>query len=117
MTVHYGLFFALIVEQVGLGLWALVLGLRRRPIGSALATALIVDEGLILVQSVVGGVLLLQGRAPRLIHFLYGGLLIALLPIVYPYANRKPQRAALWIGVTLLFMAGLMSRACATGSR
>jgi hypothetical protein len=111
---HGNLTFWLFVYQVVLGVWALVLGFKRRPIGSRLFTVLVVDEVLILIQSLVGAALLATGHRPQLIHFLYGGLLIVLLPVVYIYAGRR-QRAGIWLGATLLFMAGMIIRISYTG--
>lgn len=115
MSFHQALFYPLVLDQVALGIWGLVLGLVRRPVGSALVSALIVDEALIALEAVLGGVLLLQGHGPQRLHFLYGGLLLGLLPVVYPLSNRRPERSGLWLGLTLLFMAGLMIRAYTTG--
>ena len=109
-VVHHRLFVLLFVEQVVIGIWALVLGFKKRPVSGTLLSVIVVDEALLIVQSVVGGLLLAGGQGPKPLHFLYGGLLLALLPLVYPYANRRPQRAGVWLGITLLFMAGLIVR-------
>jgi hypothetical protein len=111
---HGTLAFALFIDQVVLGVWALAVGIRRRPISSGLFSALVVDEGLIVLQSIVGAVLFGGGRRPEPIHFLYGGLLLVLLPIVYIYANKR-ERAGIWLGVTLIFMAGMIVRISFTG--
>jgi hypothetical protein len=112
---HAALAVPLSLDQVVLGIWSLVLGFRRQAVGSALASALIVDEGLIVLECAIGGALLLLGHRPDPLHFLYGGLLLGLLPVVYPYTRRRPERAGLWLGLTLLFMAGLIIRAMLTG--
>lgn len=115
---HQGLAFALFLDQVILGIWGLVLGFRQRPMGSAYVSALIVDEGLLVLQGAVGLMLFLSGHLLRSrIHFLYGGLLVVLLPVVYFYSNGREDtsRAGLWLGFALLFMAGLIIRAGNTG--
>ena len=115
MSFHERLAFELLAVQVALGVWALVLGLLRLPTGRLMAYALIIDEGLIIVQSLIGAMLFAAGRHPQLIHFLYGGLLIGLLPVIYPLSRRNPDRSGYWLGLTLLFMAGLIVRAWMTG--
>jgi hypothetical protein len=112
---HRTLWLILLLYQIVFGIWALVLGFRRLPIGSILFTALVIDEVIVVVQSLVGAALFLTGSRPQLIHFLYGGLLLVLLPAVYAYGGRR-QRAGIWMGVTLLFMAGMMVRIAFTGS-
>jgi hypothetical protein len=67
------------------------------------------------LQAVIGAILLATGHRPQLIHFLYGGLLLVLLPAVYLYAGRR-VRAGIWMGATLLFMAGMIVRISFTGS-
>jgi len=114
-TFHERLFIELLLAQVLLAAWALVLGWRRLPTGRLFAYALIVDEGLIIIQSVLGALLFAGGRRPEVIHFLYGGLLIGLLPVIYPLSQRRPDRSGYWLGFTLLFMAGLIIRASMTG--
>lgn len=111
---HATLALALFLDQVVLGIWALVLGFRRQPISSGLFSALLVDEILIVLQSAVGGYLLATGRAPERIHFLYGGLLLVLLPAIYLYAGRR-ERAGIWVGAMLIFMAGMIIRISFTG--
>jgi hypothetical protein len=115
MTFHQALAFPLLLDQIALGIWALVLGFRRLRVGSALASALIVDEGLLILQSILGATLFATGHAPQWIHFLYGALLLGLLPVVYPFSMRRPERSGLWLGCTLLFMSGLIVRTYFTG--
>lgn len=112
---HQSLAIGLFALQVILGVWGLALGLRRLAPGGAFASGLIVDEGLIAVQSILGGIVLAGGRGPQPIHFLYAGLLLGLLPVIYTFSSRRPERAGIWLGLTLLFMAGLILRAAVTG--
>jgi hypothetical protein len=111
---HATLAFALFLDQVVLGIWALVFGFRRRPISSGLFSALLVDEILMVIQSAIGLYLLATGHAPERIHFLYGFLLLVLIPAVYFYASKR-ERAGIWVGVVLLFMAGMIVRISFTG--
>jgi hypothetical protein len=112
---HGVLAFILFIEQVIFGIWALVIGFRRERLGSTLFTALVTDEAIMVLQAIIGALLYATGHRPQLIHFLYGGLLLVLLPAVYAYAGRR-ERAGIWMGVTLLFMAGMIVRISFTGS-
>jgi hypothetical protein len=90
MTFHERLAFELFFVQVALGVWALILWRRKQPSARFFVYGLIIDEGLILIQSFAGALLFTSGHRPQLIHFLYAGLLIVLLPAVYPLSQRRP---------------------------
>ena len=116
MQFHQSLAVALFLEQVVFGVWALVLGVRRRPLGGIFFTVIVIDELLLLIEAAVGLGLFLTGHTLKSnIHFLYGGLLAGLLPIIWVYGNRRPERGGYWLGLCLLFMAGLIIRAATTG--
>lgn len=116
MEFHRSLAFALLLEQILFGLWGLALGFRRRPLGSTFFTVILIDEILLIIQALIGLFLFLSGHTLKSdIHFLYGGLLVGLLPVVWVWGNRRPERAGLWLGFTLLFMAGLIVRTYFTG--
>jgi hypothetical protein len=113
MTIHDFLWRGLLPLQVLLGLWALWLGFRRQPLSPAFFSGLVVDEVLLVLQGLLGLVVFAEGHRPEPLHFLYGGLVALLLPIVYYYTNER-SRAGIWLGLTLLFMAGLIIRAFTT---
>lgn len=113
---HQALAFPLLLDQSVLGIWALVLGFRRTPLTGAFYSAAVVDEGLLVLQAVLGMFLFASGHTLKSpLHFLYGALLLGLLPVMYVQGNRQPARAGLWLGFTLLFMAGLIVRTYNTG--
>ncbi len=113
MTVHDFLWRGLLPLQVLLGIWALWLGFRRRPLNPSFFSGLMVDELLLIFQALLGLAVFANGHRPEPLHFLYGGLVVVLIPIVYYYTNARP-RAGIWLGLTLLFMAGLIIRAYTT---
>ena len=116
MQFHQSLAVALFLEQVVFGVWALVLGFRGRPLGGTFFTVIVIDEVLLLIEAAIGLGLFFSGHTLKSnIHFLYGGLLAGLLPVVWVYGNRKPERGGYWLGLCLLFMAGLIIRAATTG--
>jgi len=106
------LLFVLIVA-----LWALFNYLRGQGISPSYWGTLVIGEGLLLIQGLIGLVLFLQGaRPPRLIHILYGIVVLLVWPGVYTYTQgRGTRREALIYGVATLFLFGLLLRAIGTG--
>lgn len=98
-------------------IWSAALYLRKQaPSGSYRAT-LVLTEGLFIVQGLVGIAMFLGGARPRdPLHWLYGPLLVIVLPIAASYlSGRDSRREALVYGVATLFMFGLAIRAYMTG--
>ncbi len=106
-------FFTLIV-----GLWALLNYVRGQGISPSYWGTLVIGEGLLFVQGLTGLIMFLQGaRPPRLIHILYGIVVLLVWPGVYTYTQGQgTRREALIYGVATLFMFGLILRAIGTGS-
>jgi heme A synthase len=80
-------------------------------------STLVLTEILFLVQGVVGTAMFVGGRRPHDgLHWLYGILLVIVLPIAASYTSgRDPRRESLVYGLAGLFMAGLAIRAFTTG--
>ena len=107
---------ALILYFALVGIWGVVLGLRKAEMDSAYRGALIIGVGLAVVQAAVGVGLLLSGRQPGSdLHYLYGATVILTLPLVASYIADKKIPRTLAFGVASLFMAGLAIRAMTTG--
>jgi len=89
---------------------------RQAPSGSFRAT-LVLTEGLFVVQGLVGIAMFLAGARPHdPLHWLYGPLLVIVLPIAASYlTGRETRRQALVYGIAALFMFGLAIRAYMTG--
>jgi len=99
-------------------IWSAALYLRKQaPSGSYRAT-LVLTEGLFIVQGLVGIAMFLGGRRPHDgLHWLYGILLVIVLPIAATYiSGRDTRREPLVYGIAGLFMAGLTIRAFTTGA-
>ena len=75
-------------------------------------------EGLFIVQGLVGVLMFANGKRPHdNLHWLYGVLLVIVLPIAMSYVSgRDARREPLVYGIAGLFMAGLAIRALTTGS-
>ena len=115
---HRGLFFAGLVLAVVIGLWGLVMFFRHVAPSSGFNSALVIIEGLFVVQGILGVSLFAGGRRPHdPLHWLYGVLLVIVLPIALTYGSsseRDQRRQSLIYGVAGLFMAGLAIRALTT---
>jgi hypothetical protein len=109
---------AIVLYYALVGLWGVVLGLRKKTtLDSAFRGALIIGVVLGVVQAVVGLVLLLTVGQPRdNLHFLYGASVILTLPLVASYLVDKRFSRPLAYGLASLFMAGLAIRAMTTGT-
>lgn len=100
------------------GIWALVIYFRRREIDGNLWGILAVGELLFIAQAVLGVVIYAAGGRPaRLIHYLYGILMMILLPAIFAFTGGKTTRSeALAYGLVALFMAVMAAtRAMTTG--
>ena len=99
------------------GIWGVVLAVRKVEVGSAYRGALFIGVGLGVLQAVVGLVLLVSGRSPRDdLHFLYGLSVIVALGLVHQYIQHRRFSRALAYGLASLFMMGLSIRAITTGA-
>jgi heme A synthase len=116
LSIHRGLFFAGLVLAVVIGVWGLVLFFRRQRPGGNYNSALVIVEIVFIVQGLVGATLFVAGRRPHdPLHWLYGVLLVIVLPIATTYTSgRDDRRQSLVYGVAGLFMAGLAIRALTT---
>jgi hypothetical protein len=117
LYLHNGLFRAGLIITAFVAVWGGFLYLRKlAPSGSFRAT-LVLTEGLFIVQGLVGILMFLQGARPHdPLHWLYGPLLVIVLPIAASYlSGRESRREALVYGLAALFMFGLAIRAYMTG--
>lgn len=98
-------------------LWGLLLFFRRsEPSGSYLA-ALIIAEGVVAVQAVIGIILFAEGHRPAsTLHFLYGLATFLTLPTAYLYSRGATVRgSSLILSLASFFLFGLGIRAITTG--
>jgi hypothetical protein len=118
LFLHNGLFRAGLSLTVIIGIWGLVMYFRKLPPGGGFRSTLVLTEVLFVLQGLIGVGMFLGGRRPHdSLHWLYGVLLVLLLPIAATYVGgRGPRREALVYGIAGLFMAGLTIRALTTGA-
>jgi hypothetical protein len=104
------LYFALV------GLWGVILAIRKVEMNSGYRGALTIGVVMAVVQAALGVGLLLSGRQPGSdLHYLYGATVILTLPLVASYIADKKFPRVLAFGLASLFMAGLALRAITTG--
>jgi hypothetical protein len=101
---HAALSTTVFYYMLACGLWGIFSAFRGGLSGS-LAGALVIGEGVIIVQGLLGG-----------LHYLYGLSALITLPGLYGYTRgRPPATQALWFGGGALFIAGLAIRGMTTG--
>src|SRR5690606_11072139 len=71
---------------------------RGREIGGDFWGAVAIGEGLLVLQTIVGIILVLQHRMPaRPLHFVYGGVALLVWPAVFAFPRGDAsRRAGLW---------------------
>jgi heme A synthase len=118
LSAHQYVFRVGLLITVIVGVWGLVTYFRQQPASGGYRSALVITEGVFIVQGLIGIVLFLGGRRPHDgLHWLYGILLVIALPIAATYASgHEGRRESLVYGIAGLFMAGLAIRALTTGA-
>lgn len=99
------------------GVWAVFTAFRGG-MNSSLAGALVLAEGLLVFQVLLGLLdLVMGGRTVRMgLHILYGITIVLTLPALYTYTkDRSATQQSLWFGGGALFIVGLALRGITTG--
>ena len=106
----------LVLYYAILGVWGVLLAIRKAGLSPSYRGALVIGVGLGVVQAIIGVTLVLGGFRPEdNLHFLYGASVILTLPLVMSYIVDKKVSRPLAFGLASLFMAGLAIRAITTG--
>lgn len=116
--VHDRLSNAVILFMVVVGLWGVLAYFRGDDLGGSLGGAFIVGQALLMAQALIGVLIVFQGGRPlESLHYVYGTVIVLLLPFAYTYVRERYARTGLLIcSTTALFIAVLAVRAIATGS-
>ena len=102
-----------------MGLWALALYIRNRPLDGNFFGIVAVGEILLFVQASLGGLLMLSGFWPPrpYLHILYGIFAVVVLPAIYYHTRGDDQRrAALVWFFAGIFLFGLALRLIGMGA-
>jgi hypothetical protein len=102
-----------------LGVWSLWGYLRGRGVNPNFWGALVIGEGLMVAQAVIGLVLYLQGGQPAdgsFIHILYGVVALIAWPAAYFFTHgNDTRRESLVYALVSLFLVGATLRGIMTG--
>jgi heme A synthase len=104
-----------------LGLWGVFRALRRQDVDGSYLGALVIGEGLYLLQGILGGILWSGGLLAPLgrpqMHVLYGAFALVFLPFVYlVWLKGDNSNRAQWVlSLAALFLFGIALRAIGTG--
>src|SRR5947209_11953292 len=106
-----------IIYTVLIALWGLLLVIRRADIGGGYMGSLVIAEGIIAVQAILGIALLIQGQRPHdSLHYLYGVVALLTLPGAYLYTLQGTVRgSSLILAIACVFLIGICIRAITTG--
>jgi heme A synthase len=120
-AVHHNLVLLIWLCGGAATIWGAFLLVRRRAVDRALRVLLGVTVGVGITQGVVGGLLFLMGDRPpggslSFLHFVYGAIVIAAIPVAYTYADNKSVRRDMLIyTVGALVVVAAAVRAFMTG--
>jgi heme A synthase len=117
LYLHNGLFRAGLLITLFIAVWGLFTFFRKQAPGGSFRATLVLTEVLFIVQGLVGIGMYAGGSRPHdPLHWLYGPLLVIVLPIAASYlSGRESRREGLVYGLAALFMFGLAVRAYMTG--
>jgi len=112
---HQRFGFAAVAFAIVLGVWGGYQFVRYRRLSGGFRSSFLLLIGLVAVQGVIGGLLLLGGRRPGEwpLHIVYGIFAVVFLPGMYFYSERRDDlreaavlAAACWI-VVIALLRGL----------
>lgn len=117
VVIHRGFASAVIIYSIFMAIWGLILYFRGAGPSGGYLGALIINEGLVIAQGLVGVLLVLQGHRPHQgLHFLYGIVALLTLPTAYFLSsNDTERRASLIFGLAALFLVAIAIRGITTG--
>jgi heme A synthase len=117
LTLHQGFARAFLIYSALMGIWGIALFLMKRNPSGGYLGALVLDEGLAVLQGVVGIVVRTQGHPPHdVLHYLYGIVAVVTLPAAYFLSDEgTSRRDSLYFGIAGLFLVGVAIRGAVTG--
>ena len=108
----------MLLFMAALGIWGLWNALRGAGMSPSYWGGLVIGEGLIVAQTVIGILLYILGREPArgLLHVLYGVAALIAIPAAFAFTRGRSTRyEALIYAIIALFLAGVTVRARLTG--
>jgi hypothetical protein len=114
LAFHRAWFYVAVLSTGIVGLWGVVIAVRRGVPGRWFSVARWAALGAMIVQVAAGLVVYGQGRRPgNGFHVFYGVVIAITLSFAYIYRAQLERRPALGYGLLLLFIMGLGLRAWA----
>jgi heme A synthase len=97
--------------------WGIVLLIRRRGIDRVLRILLGITAGLGIVEAALGGILWLSGARPAdQLHYVYGLIVLAAIPVAFTYTSDPTKRRDLIVLIiAAVVVAAAAVRAFMTG--
>ncbi len=115
--VHDRLEIAFMLFMIVIGVWGCGLFFSNRQIGGDFWGALVIGEGLVLVEAIVGIILYIAGYRPvrGWFHILYGVVALVSIPGAFAFTRGRDQRfEALIYGLLGFFLMGIAMRTRST---
>lgn len=100
-------------------IWGFINYLRNQPITGGYWGGLVICEGLMILQAILGVVLAVEGLSPLrgVVHYLYGVTAVISLPAVYVFTGgRDTRRESLLYAVVCVWLWAIALRAITTGT-
>lgn len=115
--IHDRLATSVLLFMAAVGVWGILSYLRGQVLSGSIAGALIIGQGLVVIQGAAGMAIYLNGQRPTSsVHLLYGFTAALVLPFVWSYLrDRHPRQGLLLYSLIALFVAGLAIRGMTTG--
>lgn len=121
VVLHGGLSNMAWMFFLAIGLWGLVRAVRGQAVDGSYLGAVVIGQGLFILQAIIGVVLWVNGRLSALaraeVHILYGAFVIVFLPFIYFTALRgdDSNRGQWVLAFSNLFLFGVALRLINTG--
>lgn len=117
LIIHDRLQIAFMIFMVVIGVWGCGLFFTNRPITGDFWGALVIGEGLVIVEAIVGVILYFDGMRPGrdAFHILYGLVAVIAIPGTFAFTRGGDKRfEALIYGLLGFFLMGIALRARTT---
>jgi hypothetical protein len=118
LIIHKNLQVTMMLFMIAIGVWGCGLFASRKAIGGDFWGALVIGEGLIIIQALLGIALYAGGLRPArdVFHILYGIVAVISIPGAFAFTRGRDNRyEALIYGLIGFFLMGISLRAKTTG--
>lgn len=117
VSAHQGFFTVVVIYAALIGLWGLFLYVRGSNPSSGYIGAIVIMEGIAIVQGLIGLAVVISGHRPHdPLHYVYGVVAVVVLPAAYFFSDNASERKdSLIFGLAGLLLVGIAIRAAATG--